>query len=288
VLLIILFFSISSQNSKKFEEKVYTVDILPVTNKTNIKNLSKQKTTKEIPEQEKKAAKKFVQPEAPQKIEKNVKPPKSAPKEEKKEDQNKIVEPTSKPKDKKTKEPSKVVPTAKQKSATPPKKNEKPKNNSAAQDKPVKEVDSKPQEVDDDFDVLQKSLEKTITEKNNKAEINKTKTAKGPYNDQLPLSISQQDDIKRQIASCWTPPSGGINAKEMTVVLKVELKQDAALENIKVISKPKTSNERMSKAAVAAAIRAIKKCSPLKNLPAERYDSWRELEINFDPEELIY
>ena len=36
-----------------------------------------------------------------------------------------------------------------------------------------------------------------------------------------------------------------------------------------------------------SAVRAVHKCSPLKNLPPEKYGSWREMEINFDPKEML-
>ena len=41
------------------------------------------------------------------------------------------------------------------------------------------------------------------------------------------------------------------------------------------------------KAAADSAIRAVHKSSPLKNLPADKYGSWKEFEINFDPKDLL-
>ena len=36
-----------------------------------------------------------------------------------------------------------------------------------------------------------------------------------------------------------------------------------------------------------SARRAVQVCSPLQNLPVEKYEQWRELTINFDPKEML-
>ena len=36
-----------------------------------------------------------------------------------------------------------------------------------------------------------------------------------------------------------------------------------------------------------SALRAVHKCSPLKNLPIDKYGSWRAMELNFDPQDLL-
>jgi hypothetical protein len=46
------------------------------------------------------------------------------------------------------------------------------------------------------------------------------------------------------------------------------------------------TSEPFFRAAADSALRAVFKCSPLKNLPPEKYGSWREMELNFDPQDL--
>ena len=36
-----------------------------------------------------------------------------------------------------------------------------------------------------------------------------------------------------------------------------------------------------------SALRAVMRSSPFKNLPADKYDSWSEVVVNFDPSELL-
>jgi hypothetical protein len=105
------------------------------------------------------------------------------------------------------------------------------------------------------------------------------------------LSLSQNMAIKGairdQVRPCWSSPSYAANAKDLSVLINVELNQDGTLAaDPEIVKYPANAS---GVAAAGAAIRAIKRCvtaqAPLK-LPPNLYASWRELEINFDPSEM--
>jgi hypothetical protein len=42
------------------------------------------------------------------------------------------------------------------------------------------------------------------------------------------------------------------------------------------------------RAAADSAVRAVYKCNPIKNLPTNKYNSWKEMRLNFDPSMQLY
>ena len=118
----------------------------------------------------------------------------------------------------------------------------------------------------------------------------KSKKKSGEYNPNIPLSISEREAIIQQISKCWIVPSGARDAKSILVKLRVSLSQDGGLLDLNVVDKSRydSGQDNFYNAAVDSAVRAVRRCTPLQNLPKEKYSSWKEIELNFDPKELIY
>jgi colicin import membrane protein len=105
------------------------------------------------------------------------------------------------------------------------------------------------------------------------------------------LSLSERTAIVgailNHVSPCWVQPSLAANAKDLTVLVNVDLNEDGTLAaNPQVV---KYSANPSGVAAANAAMRAIKRCvteqSPLK-LPPNLYASWKAIEINFDPSQM--
>lgn len=101
-----------------------------------------------------------------------------------------------------------------------------------------------------------------------------------------PLTLSEIDHIRHQIQQCWSVPAGVRDAADMRVRIHVSLRQDGSLINSQIVSTPRLS-EPNYRAAAESAQRAVHSCSPLKDLPVEKYQRWRELTLTFDPKELL-
>ena len=105
------------------------------------------------------------------------------------------------------------------------------------------------------------------------------------------LTLSEEDAIKAQFMSCWSIPLGMPFDETYIVKIKIFLNKDGSL------SKPPEvlQHERMNKPGeeyfrrlAESAIRAVKICDPLKNVPdINRYDDWKTLQLNFDPREIL-
>jgi hypothetical protein len=99
-------------------------------------------------------------------------------------------------------------------------------------------------------------------------------------------AVAQGDDaslvalLQRQLYGCWSPPVGLLEAKNLVVRVTFSLNRDGFLSGAPQV---KTAGSGpLFQAAAESAVRAIRKCTPVK-LPADKYESWKELEITFDP-----
>jgi colicin import membrane protein len=101
------------------------------------------------------------------------------------------------------------------------------------------------------------------------------------------LSLSQRSAIdgaiRDQLSQCWSPPATA-DADKLKVKVRFALKADGSLETTPAVMN--SSADPMFRAAAESAVRAVRRCSPLK-LPAEHYAYWREVEVNFDPREMF-
>ena len=102
------------------------------------------------------------------------------------------------------------------------------------------------------------------------------------------MTISEIDAFKVQMRRCWSVPAGAPEAGRLIVSLKVFLNIDGSLARpTEVVNKTRLiSGDRYFRAATDSALRAIDRCQPFQ-MPAEKYRSWRELDLTFDPRDML-
>jgi outer membrane biosynthesis protein TonB len=94
--------------------------------------------------------------------------------------------------------------------------------------------------------------------------------------------------IQSQVAPCWNPPIGGADVRKMTVLIRADFAKDGRVLGVPTVvsqTGQTAGNADYARAFAETAKRAVLRCSPLK-LPANMYDLWRSVEINFDPESM--
>jgi hypothetical protein len=100
------------------------------------------------------------------------------------------------------------------------------------------------------------------------------------------LSQSEMDALKGQIQNNWSVIAGIEGAQGMVITVTMKLDESGA-----IIGRPEVSTTGGSDSArrmlEGSALRAVMRSSPFKNLPADKYDSWSEVVVNFDPSELL-
>lgn len=108
------------------------------------------------------------------------------------------------------------------------------------------------------------------------------------YDPAMPLSMSETDAIRQQFEKCWDAPAGAKDAHNLVVTIFVELNEDGSV--IRAERKgndARYASDSFYRAAADSALRAVHRCSPLKNLPTGKYSTWREMELSFDPRNLF-
>jgi hypothetical protein len=97
------------------------------------------------------------------------------------------------------------------------------------------------------------------------------------------ITASEIDAFRAQVSRCWSPPPGGLGAGEIAVRMQISLNSDGTL-----VTPPQVRNYNPSpffKAASEAAVRAIWQCQPY-NMPKEKYSSWKDMVLRFDPSKM--
>ena len=103
------------------------------------------------------------------------------------------------------------------------------------------------------------------------------------------LSVDVKDALLSQMRACWNVPVGAPNPEQLIVQVRVFLSQDGRLAQPPQLE-PATRNASLSnpymRTAAEAALRAVNICEPYRSLPVEKYDSWREIVMTFDPSKM--
>lgn len=99
------------------------------------------------------------------------------------------------------------------------------------------------------------------------------------------LSQSEMDALRGQVQRCWNIPAGAVDAGNLRVSVQFKLDKNGALEGSPQIIRG-GGNAGVERAAAEAARRAVARCAPY-NLPADKYDAWSDVIVNFDPSEMF-
>ena len=98
------------------------------------------------------------------------------------------------------------------------------------------------------------------------------------------MSANEIDAFKAQVSQCWRPPTGGLGARDINVKLRIRFKPDGTLEKPPELAN--FSGSPFFRPAAEAAQRAVWQCQPYR-MPKEKYATWRDMILNFDPREMF-
>ena len=97
------------------------------------------------------------------------------------------------------------------------------------------------------------------------------------------LTQSEMDALRNQIQACWNPPAGVIDAGDLRVSVQFSLDQAGRVEGQPVVTQ--SSGNRQ---ADESARRAVLRCGVNGyQLPADKYDAWQVVIVNFDPSQMF-
>ena len=103
----------------------------------------------------------------------------------------------------------------------------------------------------------------------------------------LATQLSQDEiaALKRRITECWNVPAGAKDAQNLTVIFRVMFRQDGTVERGPALVGASPGSP-FGPAFADSGKRAILQCQPYTMLKPEHYKSWRDIEIQFRPEDL--
>ena len=232
---------------------IVSVELIQITEKTNIPFAPKaKKTIEKIKEKEKK----LVSEQAPPKKVKKVKPD-SVPMPE-----DKVKKVEKKIEDKQN--PEKIDNEVKQVSEFEKKELFDPNSIAALIDKSKEET------------ALTKNKTDKVTQDQNKSVEN------------VGLSLSEEDALKAQIFGCWSIPLGLPYNENLLVRIKLQLKPDGTIVSSEILDHARMNKpgQGFYKVLAESALRAIKLCQPLR-VPTTGYERWKDLQLNFDAREML-
>jgi hypothetical protein len=104
------------------------------------------------------------------------------------------------------------------------------------------------------------------------------------------FTMDLKDALLAQMRECWNVPVGAPNPEQLIVQVRVFLAQDGSLAQppqLEPASRAATAGNPYMRTAAEAALRAVSVCEPYKRLPPDKYETWREIVMTFDPSKMI-
>jgi outer membrane biosynthesis protein TonB len=203
-------------------------------------------------------------------------------KQQPKPDQKPDNKPDPKPADKPAKakppdyKPDKIADLLKKDAAKQPKPDDKASPDAPPRDSPKFNADQVAALLDKRDPQRQMAAAETLNSQPNLGESNGAAAQ---------LSQSEIDALRARISNCWSPPPGVNASTKIYVVLRVLFKQDASMSREPVLVEGTASP--LGPALAESAKRALLLCQPFTMLKPEHYDQWKDLELKFDPQELL-
>ena len=102
------------------------------------------------------------------------------------------------------------------------------------------------------------------------------------------LTLSQEDALKAQIFGCWSLPLGLPYHKNLLVRIKLKLKPDGTVLRTEILDHARMNKpgQGFYKVLAESALRAVRICQPLR-VPPTGYEKWKDLQLNFDANEML-
>jgi hypothetical protein len=102
------------------------------------------------------------------------------------------------------------------------------------------------------------------------------------------IKLSLADSIYLQLSRCWSPPAGAKDTKITAIRLHVQLFDNGTVTSVKMLNDQNLyQSDPLFRALADSAIRSVMRCSPIKNLPAQKYNLWKEIELVFDVKDAL-
>ncbi len=154
-------------------------------------------------------------------------------------------------------------------------------------DKPAKEASSRPKSEDKALDDKIAALLNKEKASGGGAKRSREQASLGGEKNTggEKLSQNEMDALRQRLSSCWSVNPGTIDADLYKVSVRFNLDRSGQLEGRPEVVKGGAPSGP-GRIAAESAVRAVQKCAPF-NLPSDKYDTWAEVVVNFDPSDMF-
>ena len=163
------------------------------------------------------------------------------------------------------------------------------KQNPDKLDKEVKQVSEFEKKEFVDLDNIAKLIDKAKEDSAEEVKKNDDITQDQERNiENTRLTLSEEDALKAQIFGCWSIPLGLPYNEDLLVRIKLMLEPDGSIIKTEILDHARMNKpgQGFYKVLAESALRAVKLCQPLR-VPATGYERWKELQLNFDAREML-
>jgi len=96
-----------------------------------------------------------------------------------------------------------------------------------------------------------------------------------------------RQQVMQQLIPCWNVPAGARDAKDLNVRVRAAVNLDGTVRQAVIVDQGRLGDP-LYRAAAESARRTFfnPRCTPLK-LPADKYEVWKDLDVNFDPKDVL-
>lgn len=116
--------------------------------------------------------------------------------------------------------------------------------------------------------------------------LNRTASLGAPGANSPELSQSELDALRARLMQLWNPPIGIRNAGEMIIRVRVLLRPDGTLAGPPSVLT--SGRGPMFESARDSAVRAIFRGQPFDMLKPQTYETWKDIEVTFDPRDMLF
>lgn len=99
------------------------------------------------------------------------------------------------------------------------------------------------------------------------------------------LSQSEMDALRGQVERCWQIVPGMVDGADVRVRITMRLNRSGEIEGQPSVD-ARGGSEQTRRVLASGARRAVLRCAPY-DLPAEKYETWADVVMNFDPSSMF-
>lgn len=159
-----------------------------------------------------------------------------------------------------------------------PLKKDKPKPKPKVKEKPKPKAEDKKESQADFMSVLKNLQDSDPVD----TKRDGPKLTQSPVVDRV--TTGELAAFQRQLSNCWNILPGAAQAETLAVNLTINVNRDRTVRDVQITDRARYQTDTFFRAAADNAMRAIQHpdCTPL-DLPADKYNMWKEITLNFDP-----